>query len=245
MNMNIMAEGKKNTMPPKDYKGILKATPVDTSRADWWSQLLYNAIPELEVRTKGKAYATTRLPGESELISRSVGTKTLARWHQGEMPLGSDTQFSEKNLKNPNPWKGFKGEYAHGSVFDKPKKYSKEESPFTVTDNYFDINPKTKFGKNLQDRVDLSFSSAIFHNRKKPNPDQGGRLMFFGYDELLNDIYFEEDGSFEDLWNYDLDEGEKLNSKANIGRYLFAKPLTKNRPIVRVKATYRGYKEGK
>ena len=38
MHMNIMAEGKKNTMPPKDYKGILKATPVDTSRADWWSQ---------------------------------------------------------------------------------------------------------------------------------------------------------------------------------------------------------------
>ena len=59
-------------------------------------------------------------------------------------------------------------------------------------------------------------------------------------DENLDEVEF-----IDYLESLDLDEGEKLNSKANIGRYLFAKPLTKNRPIVRGKATYRGYKEGK
>ena len=230
-------------MPPKSYKGILKDTPVDTSRSDWFSKLLYNAIPDLEVRSGDNRYATTRLPGEAELISRSVGTKTLQRWHQGEMPLIDDAQFSEKKLSKPNPWEGWGKDNKHGTVWDKQRQYTKEESPFNVNNNYFDVNPKSKYGKNLQDRTDLAYSAAKFNNRYKNNPDQGGRKMLYGYDELLNDIYFEEDGAFEDLWNYDLDEGEKLDNITNIGRHLFAEPITKNRPIVRGKAKYRGYKD--
>ena len=72
---------------------------------------------------------------------------------------------------------------------------------------------------------------------KDYNPDQEYRKMRKGEEELLGDIYFEDDGSFSDLWNISLDPHEAKLTPTNIVRSLLSKPLEMNTPVVKGKAS--------
>ena len=58
-----------------------------------------------------------------------------------------------------------------------------------------------------------------------------------GEEPLLGDIYFEDDGSFTDLWNVSLDPHEAKLTPTNIVRSLLSKPLQMNTPVVKGKAS--------
>jgi len=161
--------------------------------------------------------------------------------------------FKEDQLKDPNLWESYikkVWESVGESAYD-PK-----ESPLIeVEPNIFEVNPNTKAGKSLQGRWDLAYSRAR-HQRKDANPDRDYQEMYKGEEPLLGDIYFDDEGNFEDLWNISMDKREDVFSfdpknswRENMGtnltnvlRLLGTPLLEENTPTIRGKATYRGYK---
>jgi len=182
-------------------------------------------------------YQRTYVPGESELTSRLLG---LPAKHTYENRVSVvPEQFREDQLKDPTLWKTYIDkvwESVGESALDP------SESPLIeVEPNVFEVNPNTKAGRALQGRWDLAYSRAI-HQRKDRNPDRDYELMHKGEEPLLGDIYFDEEGNFEDIWNISVDEHEPLLTPTNLIRRIGAPLLEMNQPIVRGKATYRGYK---
>ena len=69
--------------------------------------------------------------------------------------------------------------------------------------------------------------------------------MLFWEDPLLGDVYYEDDGSFKDVWNIALDEHEALlgSFPINLLRGAGASTFEKNVPTVRGKAKDRSIKD--
>jgi len=182
-------------------------------------------------------YERTYVPGESELTSRLLG---LPAKHTYENIVSViPEQFKEDQLKDPTLWKTYIDkvwESIGESALDP------SESPLIeVEPNVFEVNLNTKAGKNLQGRWDLAYSRSR-HQRKDHNPDRDYKEMYKGEEPLLGDIYFDEEGNFEDIWNISLDEHEPILTPTNLARMIGTPLLEVNKPVVRGKATYRGYK---
>tara|TARA_R110002020_G_C15961272_1_gene746602 strand:+ start:40 stop:690 length:651 start_codon:yes stop_codon:yes gene_type:complete len=179
-------------------------------------------------------YFKTNVPGESELVSRLLGTKPKYNYRNIVNPVDELFESSSDTEKDKKLWDTYM-EKSWKQVGN--KKYSPDESPLTETKtNVFEVNPKTQFGKNFQKRIDLAFIRSKLIE-KDYNPDQGYRKMRKGEEPLLGDIYFEDDGSFTDLWNVSLDPHEAKLTPTNIVRSLLSKPLEMNTPIVKGKAS--------
>ena len=221
MHMNMMAERRKSLMPD----------PVKKAEYPRLAEFAYKYadIP---------GYQRTYVPGESELTARLLGIDPKYDYKHTLNPVTE--QFREDELKDPKLWETYI-EQVWKSVGDAA--YDPSESPLIeVEPNVYEANPNTKAGKRLQRRWDLAYSRAR-HARKDRNPDRDYQLMLKGEEPLLGDVYFDEEGSFEDVWNISLDEHEfPMGSLGNIMRTLGSPLLEANQPIVRGKATYRGYK---
>ena len=181
-------------------------------------------------------YERTYVPGESELTARLLGLPP--KYDYQNIVSVIPEQFKEDQLKDPTLWKTYIDkvwESIGESALDP------SESPLTeVEPNVFEVNPSTKAGRNLQGRWDLAYSRAR-HARKDRNPDRDYQLMLKGEEPLLGDVYFDEEGNFEDLWNISLDKHESRLTPTNILRAVGAPLMESNTPVVRGKATYRGY----
>jgi len=181
-------------------------------------------------------YSRTYVPGESELTARLLGLP--AKYDYGNIVRTIPEQFKKDELISPKLWETYidKAWESVGEAILDPK-----ESPLIeVEPNIFEVNPDTKAGKNLQDRWNLAYSRAR-HQRKDLNPDRDYKPMYKGEEPLLGDIYFDEEGNFEDVWNISVDEHEPLLTPTNLMRRIGAPLLEMNQPIVRGKATYKGY----
>ena len=181
-------------------------------------------------------YFKTNVPGESELVSRLLGVEPKYNYRNIANPV-------DKFFENPGGPKTEEDKKLWDTYMEKSwkqvgnKTYNPNESPLTETEtNVFEVNPKTKFGKNFQKRIDLAFIRSKLID-KDYNPDQGYRKMRKGEEPLLGDIYFEDDGSFTDLWNVSLDPHEAKLTPTNIVRSLLSKPLQMNTPVVKGKAS--------
>jgi hypothetical protein len=182
-------------------------------------------------------YERTYVPGESELTARLLGLPPEYTY-ENKMSVVPE-QFREDQLKDPTLWKTYMDKVWE-SVAETA--YDPSESPLIeVRPNVFEVNPDTRAGKALQGRWDLAYSRAR-HQRQDLNPDRDYDPMYKGEEPLLGDIYFDEEGNFEDIWNISVDEHEPLLTPTNIGRRLGAPLLEANQPVVRGRATYRGYK---
>ena len=194
-------------------------------------------------------FVRTWVPGESELASRVLGIEPTYRYMHTLDP--ADEYFEYETLSKPSMWNQYmdKSSKSIGEAYYKPG-----DSPLIeVEPNIFEINPNTEFGKNLQKRIDLAYSRAReswinYPDNLESNPDKEGRRMWRGEEPLLGDVYFENDGTFEDVWNVHLDPHEKLfrNFKgeftlSNALRAILSPGFEMNEPVVRGKATHRGY----
>jgi len=268
-------------MPPKkNYKGIMgwlqeKAdglgTPIDdkilerypeedsnigtnTFMSNWAAKKIYNTYEKSDNSAPpGKerdGYGKTYVKGESELLTRLMGLEP--RYTYENTSTITDDAFKSGNLMGTEG----KGMEWNSGEF---RTYDPKESPIIeVEPNVFEVNPKTKAGKSLQDRIDMSYSQARERNKYygflnqepgyEPNlnlPDEykNRSRMLKGEEPLLGDIYFEEDGAFRDLWNLDLDDFEiPFDSGYNAARLVGAPIMTENRPVVRGKARNRTIK---
>tara|TARA_Y100000310_G_scaffold274581_1_gene290670 strand:+ start:215 stop:1075 length:861 start_codon:yes stop_codon:yes gene_type:complete len=131
------------------------------------------------------------------------------------------------------------------------KEYSPDESPLIDMGEYYNINPETIHGKNVQGILDFAYTDAKLNNRYAENPDTG-EWMLMGKEPLLGNVYFEEDGSFVDVWDVGLGEHESVlpplgfmfNPKEsyvqslgyNIGREIAGTDYEKNVPIIKGRA---------
>ena len=183
-----------------------------------------------------KSYERTFVPGESELTRRLLGLPE--EFEYSNIRTADERDFKEENLKDPKMWNIFLDntwKQVAGSLSYKPEESSVKE----VGPNEYIPNPESDFGKNLQTMIDLAFSRAV-HQEKEMNPDTG-EMMYKGEEELLGDIYFDEEGNFEDIWDFRLEEREDRTANLdNLLRHHF-RDLQVNVPVVRGKATYRGY----
>ena len=182
-------------------------------------------------------YERTYVPGESELTSRLLG---LPAEHTYENRMSVIPEmFKEDQLKDKNLWKKYIDkvwESVGESALDP------SESPLIeVEPNVFEVNPNTKAGRALQGRWDLAYSRAK-HQRMDRNPDKNYQKMYKGEEPLLGDVYFDEEGNFEDVWSISVDQHEPVLTPTNLLRRIGAPLLEVNKPVVRGKATYRGYK---
>ena len=182
-------------------------------------------------------YSRTYVPGESELTARLLGISPKYTY-QNKMRAIPE-QFQEDELKNPTLWQTYVDK-TWESVAESA--YDPKESPLIeVEPNVFEVNTNTESGRALQGMWDLAYSRAR-HQRKDRNPDRGYKPMYKGEEPLLGDIYFDEAGNFEDIWIISLDPHEPRITPTNLARRLGAPLLEVNKPVVRGKATYRGYK---
>ena len=194
-------------------------------------------------------YHRTYVPGESELTSRLLGLPAKHTYKNRVSVIPE--QFKEDQLKDSNLWRTYKDkvwESIGESALDP------SESPLIeVEPNVFEVNPNTKAGKALQGIWDLAYSRAGHQRwpeghflegelKRDLNPDRDYEPMLKGEEPLLGDIYFDDEGNFEDLWNISVDDHEPVLTPTNLVRRLGAPLLEMNTPIVRGKATYRGYK---
>ena len=186
-------------------------------------------------------YQRTYVPGESELTSRLLGIEPKYEYKHKARPV--DEFFKEHMIKDYGKEKKYNQHlwdfYISKSLTNEgDKKYKPSESPITETKpGVFEANPKTQFGKNFQRRIDLAFIRSKLID-KDHNPDQGYRKMRKGEEPLLGDIYFEDDGSFSDLWNISLDPHEvPMANPTNIARSLFSPMLEVNTPTIKGKAS--------
>ena len=194
-------------------------------------------------------YERTYVPGESELTARLLGLP--AKHTYKNIVSVIPEQFREDQLKDPTMWETYKNkvwESIGESALDP------SESPLIeVEPNVFEVNPNTKAGRSLQGRWDLAYSRARHQRwpkghrlegelKRDLNPDRDYEPMLKGEEPLLGDIYFDDEGNFEDLWNVSVDEHEPVLTPTNLARRLGAPLLEMNTPIIRGKATYRGYK---
>jgi len=200
-------------------------------------------------------YANTLSIPETDWEGKEVDSfETLIEgWQQGKGTELEDVMLYQ--TYEEEPWSevimgNFDGEKMHRYP-GVGKSYTKEESPLTDYGDYFGVNPQTKFGKNLQDRLDYYFTQAKLYKDYRENPDTG-KLMLAGDDPLLGSVYFDEDGNFVDVW--DISEGEHespippldfifnprksfLSSLGyNIGRRIAGEDYEKNVPIVKGRA---------
>ena len=195
-------------------------------------------------------YERTYVPGESELTARLLGIPPKYTYENKVSVIPE--QFKEDQLKNPSLWKIYIDKVWE-SIGESA--YDPSESPLIeVEEGVFEANPKTRAGKALQGRWDLAYSRSR-HQKKDRNPDRDYQLMLKGEEPLLGDIYFDEEGNFEDIWNISMDKREKVFSfdpkddwgtnidrnVTNLLRLVGAPLLERNQPVVRGKATYRGY----
>tara|TARA_R100001082_G_scaffold102387_1_gene72459 strand:+ start:160 stop:783 length:624 start_codon:yes stop_codon:yes gene_type:complete len=182
-------------------------------------------------------YSRTYVPGESELTARLLGLPPKYTY-ENKLSVVPE-QFQEDELKNPTLWKTYIDKVWE-SVAESA--YDPKESPIMeVEPNVFEINPNTKAGKALQGRVNLAFSRGK-HQRKDANPDNEYEPMYKGEEPLLGDVYFDEEGNFKDIWNISLDPHEPILTPTNMMRRIGAPLLEVNKPVVRGKAMYKGYK---
>jgi len=267
-------------MPEKDYKRIMgwlqeKAdglgTPIDdkilerypdedsnigtnTFMSNWAAKKIYNTYEKSDNSAPpGKerdGYGKTYVKGESELFTRLMGLEP--RYTYENTSTITDDAFKSGNLMGTEG----KGMEWNSGEF---RTYDPKESPIIeVEPNVFEVNPKTKAGKSLQDRIDMSYSQARERNKYyaflnqepgyEPNlnlPDEykNRSRMLKGEEPLLGDIYFEEDGAFRDLWDLDLDDFEiPFDSGYNAARLVGAPIMTENKPVVKGKARNRTIK---
>tara|TARA_R100000152_G_C6671537_1_gene107731 strand:- start:35 stop:694 length:660 start_codon:yes stop_codon:yes gene_type:complete len=217
------------------------AEPVKEARYPGLAEFVYD-----DVDLPG--YQRTYVPGESELTSRLLGLPPRYTY-EAKMSTIPD-QFQESELKDPKLWEIYIDkvwENVAESAYDPSKSPIKEVEP-----NVFEINTSTEFGKVLQSRIDLAYSRARHQKwpeghflegelKRDLNPDRDYEPMLKGEEPLLGDIYFDEEGNFEDVWNISVDEHEPLLTPTNLIRKIGAPLLEMNQPIVRGKATYKGY----
>ena len=203
----------------------------------------------------GKGYQKTYVPGEAELGARLFGIEDEVDPYMYIHTQSIDPEgFSPENL-SAKPKQGEIPSFADWKTFEevpwedvglKGKSYKPEESPLKeVSTNVFEVNQGTEFGQNLQSRIDWGFAKAKTQNSYKPNPDENYREMLFWEDPLLGDVYYEDDGSFKDVWNIALDEHEALlgSFPINLLRGAGASTFEKNVPTVRGKAKDRSIKD--
>lgn len=239
--MNIMAKKRKNLMGNnkryeiEDSEVRTSSTPVGA----WMAEVIYNSYEKGEdapILEEIGGYGKTYVKGESELLTRLMGLEP--RYTYENTFEFNDDAFKSENMNINEPDDKL---YKHNS-YDSMQTYSPEESPIIeIEPNVFEVNPNTDAGRILQDRIDYSYSRALHTNSyEKTLPDEywkeGRDEMLFGEEPLLGKIFFEDDGSFRDLWNLDLDNYEVLLSKENIKRTLGSSIFTENRPVIRGKA---------
>ena len=218
------------------------AGPVEQAKYPRLAEFIYE-----DVDLPG--YQRTYVPGESELTSRLLGLPAKHTYENRVSVIPE--QFREDQLKDPTLWKTYIDkvwESVGESALDP------SESPLIeVEPNVFEVNPDTKAGRALQGRWDLAYSRARHQRwpeghflegelKRDLNPDRDYEPMLKGEEPLLGDIYFDEEGNFEDIWNISVDKHEPLLTPTNLIRRIGAPLLEMNQPIVRGKATYRGYK---
>tara|TARA_R100001082_G_C4288536_1_gene127133 strand:+ start:51 stop:680 length:630 start_codon:yes stop_codon:yes gene_type:complete len=184
-------------------------------------------------------FTKTYVPGESELTSRLLGIEP--RYEYSTNVRVPKEMYSEKVLTDKKLWDAWVDK-SWEKLSDKVL-YSPEESPLEKTGvNEFTPNPETKFGKGFQDRLDLAFTQAVAKDIYAYNPDRNYKLMLKGKEELLGDVYFDEEGNFEDKWNVSVDRHEPILTPTNLLRRLGSPLFEMNTPVIKGKATYRGYK---
>ena len=184
-------------------------------------------------------FTKTYVPGESELTSRLLGIEP--RYEYSTNVRVPKEMYSEKVLTDKKLWDAWVDK-SWEKLSDKVL-YSPEESPLEKTGvNEFTPNPETKFGKGFQDRLDLAFTQAVAKDIYDYNPDRNYKLMLKGEEELLGDVYFDEEGNFEDKWNVSVDWHEPILTPTNLLRRLGSPLFEMNTPVIKGKATYRGYK---
>jgi hypothetical protein len=249
---------------------VLDAFPGLGGIAEW----IYNNMDLSE-------FQKTYMPGEAELTSRLLGigdrvdpymyahtVKPKEEAFTQEVLSGEAPQsiaqdwpaWADYETFEDMPWEGMMTNVWNPSEekYEKEpmrgKSYDPSESPLKeISPNIFEVNEETVFGQNWKDRLDFAYSSAKAQGRYKDNPDRGDKRMLFYEEQLLGDVFFEEDGSFEDVWNVDLDEWEKVIdrytdesgetqtgiNKANFYRYFGSPFFQRNIPIIRGKASDR------
>ena len=184
-------------------------------------------------------FTKTYVPGESELTSRLLGIEP--RYEYSTNVRVPKEMYSEKVLTDKKLWDAWVDK-SWEKLSDKVL-YSPEESQLEKTGvNEFTPNPETKFGKGFQDRLDLAFTQAVAKDIYDYNPDRNYKLMLKGEEELLGDVYFDEEGNFEDKWNVSVDWHEPILTPTNLLRRLGSPLFEMNTPVIKGKATYRGYK---
>ena len=184
-------------------------------------------------------YQRTFMPGESELTARLLGIEP--KYEYQTTTKVPEEMYSEKVMNDPKLWDAWV-EKSWEALAEKAV-YRPEESPLReISSSRYTPNPETKFGKSWQDRLDLAYSQARSKNVYGYNPDKNYKYMLKGQEELLGDVYFDEEGNFEDLWNISVDRHEPILTPTNLMRRLGAPLFEMNVPTITGKATYRGYK---
>ena len=148
-------------------------------------------------------YERTNVPGESELYARVLGIENIVNpyTYLNTQSVTPAIPFLDDDLYRINT-----------QELEEEASYFPEQSPLLETEtNMFNVNPDTEFGKNLQDRIDMSYSQAVLGNTYGINPDTGERMLK-GTEPLLGDIYFDEDGNFEDVWDIGIGKYEESGS---------------------------------
>ena len=239
--MNIMAERKKNLRVDmdNDKRYEIEDSEVKTSSTRWgaWmAEAIYDSYEKSEdapVLEEIGGYGKTYVKGESELLTRLMGLEPRYTY-ENTFEFHEDAFKSDNmNIQEPD------GELYKHISHDEMQTYLPEESPLIeVEPNVFEVNPNTEAGKVLQGRIDYAYSRALhMGSYEQTLPDEywkdGRHEMLYGEEPLLGKIFFEEDGSFRDLWNLDLDRYEVLLSKENIKRTFGASTFSENRPVVR------------
>jgi hypothetical protein len=182
-------------------------------------------------------YRKVFMPGESELTARLLGIEPKYEYsNYMEIPK---EMYSEEVMMDKKLWDVYVDK-AWKKLSDEVV-YRPEESPLREIDvNKFIPNPETKHGRDWQDRIDLSYSQARVKNVYGYNPDKNYKYMLKGQEELLGDIFFDEEGNFEDIWNISVDEHEPILTPTNLIRRLGAPLFEMNVPTITGRATYKG-----
>ena len=185
-------------------------------------------------------YQRTFMPGESELTAILLGIEP--KYEYQTTTKVPEEMYSEKVMNDPKLWDAWVEKA--WTALAKKAVYRPEESPLrkiSSSSSRYMPNPETKFGKSWQDRLDLAYSQARSKNVYGYNPDKNYKYMLKGQEELLGDVFFDEEGNFEDLWNISVDRHEPILTPTNLLRRLGAPLFEMNTPVIEGQARNRGY----
>ena len=189
-------------------------------------------------------YYKTYLPGEAELTARVYGVEDRVNPY-----TYLHTQAAKDvPLETIADWTGKLEDIIDKKDFPKGTSYLPEESPLSeVETNIFEVNQETEFGKNLQDRINLAYTLALLNDSYRTNPDTGEEMLTWE-EELLGNVYFDESGKFEDVWDIGIgeyepiftNEGHPLSVPLNIARYFGQDAFQMNIPKIKGQAEWLG-----